>query len=195
MFIVFEGIDGVGKSTQVRLLKEYFASQGQAVTTSFEPTNGTYGKLLRASATRPEGRYSLEEEIGLFLQDRQEHLDTLIKPALERGEVVILDRYYYSNMAYQGARGMNPQTIKEQNEEFCLIPDLVILLTLPLEESLERIGLRDGEGDAFESRESLQKCQAIFDTLEGDFIHRVSGLGTPEAIHKRVRRLVTGLML
>ena len=195
MFIVFEGIDGVGKSTQVELLKNHFLEQGMKVTTSFEPTNGQYGSLLRKSATRPEGRYSLEEEIELFLKDRKEHIETLIKPALQRDEVVILDRYYYSNMAYQGARGMNPQEIKEQNEAFCLTPDLVLILTLPLEDALQRIGLRDGEGDAFESKQALAKCQEIFNTLEGDFMHFVSGLGSPAEIHEEVRRLVTGAML
>lgn len=194
MFIVFEGIDGTGKSTQVKLLQELLESRGLAVTTSFEPTNGTYGKMLRASATRPEGRYSLEEELELFLKDRAEHLTTLINPALERDEIVILDRYYYSTMAYQGARGMNPADIRARNEVFATKPDIVFVLTLPVDISLERIGIRDGEGDAFEKRENLERCAEIFMSLDDDNVHFIDAERPPALVHEDVRALTLGFM-
>jgi len=194
MFIVFEGIDGTGKSTQVKLLKETLENKGYTVKTSFEPTNGTYGKMLRESATRAEGRYSLEEELELFLKDRTEHLNELINPALEREEIVILDRYYYSTMAYQGARGMGPEEIRAKNEAFVTKPDLVFVLTLPVGISLERIGIRDGEGDAFEKRESLEKCAEIFLSLEDDNIHFIDAERAPELVHEEVRALTLGFM-
>lgn len=195
MFIVFEGIDGTGKSTQVKMLAETLRERGMKVVTSFEPTNGTYGSMVRNSATRPEGRYSLEEEFQLFLKDRKEHVETLIKPALDRGEVVILDRYYFSTMAYQGARGMDVGMIREKNEEFALQPDLVILLTVSVEESLKRIGVRDGEGNAFEQRESLEKCSEIFHSLEDPFVHFIASRDTPAETHEDVRRLVLGYLM
>jgi len=194
MFIVFEGIDGTGKSTQVKLLKEALEKNGDTVITSFEPTNGTYGSLLRSSATRPEGRYSLEEEFDLFLKDRHEHVEQLINPALERGDVVILDRYYYSTMAYQGARGLDPTVIRERNEEFATIPDLVFVLTLPVEASLQRIGVRDGEGDAFEARENLEKCADIFMSLDDQNVVFIDAQRPPEEVHEEVRRLTLGFM-
>ncbi len=194
MFIVFEGIDGTGKSTQLKMLSTALEELGHSVTTSFEPTNGTYGSLVRKSATRPEGRYPLSEEFDLLLKDRAEHVDTLINPTLQRGEIVILDRYYYSTMAYQGASGMDPEFILAENQKFAPEPDLVIVLTLPVEVSLQRIGVRDGEGDAFEKRESLEKCADIFLGLDGANIHFIDAERSPELVHEEVRRLTLGYM-
>lgn len=194
MFIVFEGIDGTGKSTQVKLLKAALERAGHVVTTSFEPTNGTYGAMLRSSATRPEGRYSLEEELQLFLKDRAEHVNDLINPSLERGEIVILDRYYHSTMAYQGARGMDPAVIRAQNEVFATKPDLVFVLSLPVEVSLQRIGVRDGEGDAFEKRENLEKCADIFMSLEDDNVLFIDAERAPELVHEEVFELTQGYL-
>ena len=102
MFIVFEGIDGTGKSTQVRLLAKALRELGQEVVTSKEPTDGPVGTRLRQSAEK--GRLSPQEELDLFHQDRRDHVQSLIAPALERGDTVIVDRYFFSTMAYQGAR-------------------------------------------------------------------------------------------
>lgn len=195
MFIVFEGIDGTGKSTQVKMLAQSLRDRGNSVQTSFEPTNGMYGTLVRNSATRPEGRYSLEEEFQLFLKDRREHVETLINPSLEKGEIVILDRYYFSTMAYQGARGLDVQMIREKNEEFATIPDLVLVLTVPIEVSLKRIGVRDGEGNAFEQRENLEKCAEVFNVLDDPYVHFIDATRTPEEIHEEVRRLVMGYLM
>ena len=121
---------------------------------SREPTDGPFGRRLRESATT--GRLSAEKELELFHQDRREHVETLIHPALRGGEIVILDRYYFSTMAYQGVRGFDPGEIRRINEEFAPRPDLLLLLDLSLDTALERIGVRDGRGNEFEQRESLQ---------------------------------------
>ena len=94
MFIVFEGIDGTGKSTQVQFLADMLRAKGNEVITSKEPTDGPHGTRLRNSADT--GRLSPQEELDLFHLDRREHIETLIKPTLARGAVVILDRYYFS---------------------------------------------------------------------------------------------------
>jgi dTMP kinase len=169
--IVLEGIDGTGKSTQARLLADSLRERGHRVVRSREPTDGAFGSRLRASATT--GRLSPEEELQLFLQDRREHVETLIEPALQGGEIVILDRYYFSTMAYQGARGFDPAEIRRINEEFAPRPDLLILLDLPIDTALDRIGTRDGEANAFETRASLQQCHAIFHALQDDVVHVV----------------------
>ena len=116
LFIVIEGIDGTGKSTQSKRLAEWFRSRGREVVLSREPTDGPWGKKLRESATT--GRLSAEEELECFLNDRREHVEMSIKPALAEGKVVILDRYYFSTMAYQGARGFDPVEIRRRNEAF-----------------------------------------------------------------------------
>src|SRR5690606_29927239 len=103
LFIVLEGIDGTGKSTQAVRLGEWFSRAGHEVLISREPTDGPWGRKLRESAAT--GRLSADEELECFLEDRRQHVRELIEPALREGKVVILDRYYFSTMAYQGARG------------------------------------------------------------------------------------------
>ncbi len=188
VLIVFEGIDGTGKSTQARLLADALRAEGRRVILSREPTNGAFGQRLRASAT--SGRLSPEEELQLFLQDRREHVETLIEPALQGGEIVILDRYYFSTMAYQGARGFDPAEIRRVNEEFAPQPDLLLLFDLPVETALGRIGVRDGKGNEFEQRESLSRCAEIFHSIRNEFVRLIDADQPVEDIHRAVREEV-----
>ena len=188
MFIVFEGIDGTGKSTQVNLLADALRAQGREVITSKEPTDGPHGKRLRDSAST--GRLLPEEELDLFHRDRKEHVASLIAPALARGAIVILDRYYFSTMAYQGLRGFDPAEIRKANEQFAPIPDHVFILEVPIETALERIGVRDGQANEFEQREALEGCHRIFSSLMDDFIHRINASPTPESIHQEILSLL-----
>ncbi|MDP0489453.1 MAG: dTMP kinase [Verrucomicrobiota bacterium JB023] len=189
--VVFEGIDGTGKSTQVRLLAERLEAEGRSVTLSREPTDGPFGQKLRQSMV--EGRLSRDEELRLFEDDRRHHVETLIKPTLARGGVVILDRYYFSTMAYQGARGFDPAEIRQRNESFAPVPDAVIILEIPVEAAMQRIGVRDGSGNTFEKKENLEACAAIFDALKDDFIHRIDASGTPAEVHAAVRQSLSAL--
>ena len=184
MFIVFEGIDGTGKSTQVDLLAEALRNKGCEVITSKEPTDGPAGTTLRQSAS--SGRLSPQEELDLFHIDRKEHVETLINPALARGATVILDRYYFSTMAYQGARGFDPAEIRKINEAFAPTPDYVFILELDLDTALSRIGIRDGEANEFEQREGLQKCHDVFAALDDPFIRRIDSGQTPESVHYEI---------
>jgi dTMP kinase len=118
--VVVEGIDGAGKSTVLRRLADHCAARGLTPVVSGEPTRGQWGMKLRESMTA--GRLSLDEELALFIQDRAEHVATLIRPAMARGEVVLLDRYYFSTAAYQGARGANPAWVLAENEKFAPEP-------------------------------------------------------------------------
>ena len=186
MFIVFEGIDGTGKSTQVKLLAEAFRAQGREVIVSKEPTDGPHGTRLRQSAET--GRLSAREELELFHLDRREHVEDLIKPALARGAVVILDRYYFSTMAYQGIRGFDPAEIRQINEEFAPLPDIVFVLELDLDTALSRIGVRDGQANEFEQRDALQKCHDVFASLKDDFVRRIDAGKTPPEVQKEIRR-------
>jgi len=171
MFIAIEGIDGTGKSTQAKRLAEYFRSQGREVTLSREPTDGVWGTMLRDSAST--GRLSPQEELDAFLKDRQEHVTETIKPALAAGHVVILDRYYFSTMAYQGARGFDPQKIRADNEAFAPVPDLLLILDLDLDTALTRIGTRGDTANEFEQRSNLERCRAIFLSLKDEPFVRI----------------------
>lgn len=170
MFIVLEGIDGTGKSTQSQMLADWLTKQGHDVIKSREPTDGPWGKKLRESATT--GRLSPDEEVDYFIKDRQEHVKEMIQPALDAGKVVILDRYYFSMMAYQGARGFDPSEIRRRNEEFAPKPDHLFILDLDVDTAITRIGGRGDTANEFEKRDSLQKCRDIFLSLKDEpFAH------------------------
>jgi dTMP kinase len=166
LFIVIEGIDGTGKSTQSKRLAEWFRSCGREVVLSREPTDGPWGKKLRESATT--GRLSAEEELECFLNDRREHVEMSIKPALAEGKIVILDRYYFSTMAYQGARGFDPAEIRRRNEAFAPQPDLLLILDLSVESAHSRIGARGDTANEFEHRDTLTRCREIFLSLRDE---------------------------
>jgi dTMP kinase len=183
--IVIEGIDGTGKSSHAKRLAAYFSALGREVVLSREPTDGPWGKRLRESAST--GRLSPEEELEYFLRDRREHVEQLIKPALAEGKVVILDRYYFSTMAYQGARGFDPQEIRRRNEEFAPIPDWLFILDAELDTALQRIGIRGDTANHFERRDALQRCREIFLSLRGEaFVRVISAEGSMDDIAHRI---------
>lgn len=188
LFIVFEGIDGAGKSTQCRLLLERLIAEGHTVHFDREPSDGIYGRQVRESATT--GRLSPEQELELFHKDRKQHVDELILPAKARGEVVILDRYYFSTMAYQGQRGFDPQSLREQNEAFAPQPDLLFILDLPVEVSIQRIGARGEERTEFEKRESLEFCRKIYLGLSNEpFTHIIDCTQDIESIQQEIAQI------
>lgn len=184
VLIVFEGVDGAGKSTQVRLLVEALRAEGLAVRVDREPTDGPHGRRLRESATA--GRLSAEAELDLFMADRRDHVRDFIQPGLEAGEVVVLDRYYYSNAAYQGARGLDPETILQRNREFAPAPDLVLWLDLPPGASAGRIRGRGTEINEFERGEHLERCRQIYAAIRDPAIRRVDASGGVDAVAAEV---------
>jgi len=173
LFIVFEGIDGSGKTTLAKLLTEKLASKGHNVHFTYEPTHGTWGEKLRESFTANR-RLDLKEELELFLKDRKDHVEQEIRPLLAKGSIIICDRYYYSTMAYQGARGMDTKIIEKANKAFAPEPDILFLLKIEPENALKRI--RQGRKESpnnFEKLDYLKKVDKIFDGLVGDHIVRV----------------------
>lgn len=187
--IVIEGIDGTGKSTQSRLLAEYLRSQDHEVIESHEPTDGPWGRKLRESATT--GRLSAGDELEYFLRDRKQHVEELILPTVQRDGIVILDRYYFSSMAYQGYRGIDPTEIRARNEEFAPRPDHLIILDLPVETALERIGTRDGCTNEFEKKEALQFCRDLFLGLADEpYAHVIDASLSIGDVQARIRKEV-----
>jgi len=185
MFIVIEGIDGTGKSTQAKRLADHLTSQGKTVILSREPTDGPWGTLLRNSAST--GRLSPEEELETFLKDRRQHVEEKIAPALAAGHTVILDRYYFSTMAYQGARGFDPQEIRRKNEAFAPIPDLLLILDLDVDTAIERIGVRGDTANEFEQRANLARCREIFLTLKDEPFARIIPTDSePDEVTRRI---------
>jgi dTMP kinase len=185
LLIVIEGIDGTGKSTQAKRLGDWFTAQGREVVLSREPTAGPWGKKLRESAAT--GRLSPADELEYFLKDRTQHVEELIAPALAAGKVVILDRYYFSTMAYQGSRGFDPAEIRRKNEVFAPVPDLLLIMDLDVDISLERIGARGDVANEFEKRENLQRCREIFLSLKDEpFAWVIDSSGSLDEVAERV---------
>jgi dTMP kinase len=140
-FLTFEGIDGCGKSTQAERLKRALTERLFAVTHTFEPGGTTLGRKLRTILVHDEINLSLFSEVLLFAADRRQDIDEIIKPALERGDIVIGERFADSSVAYQGVAG---KVGKERVERLMdivtsgLIPDLTLLLDIDPRISLAR---------------------------------------------------------
>lgn len=178
--IAVEGIDGSGKTTQARRLARYCEEKGLACVLSKEPTSGEYGQLIRTSANR--GRLPVEEEIEILLKDRREHVEQIIQPALDQEKVVILDRYYFSNAAYQGARGVEPETILARNEAFAPHPDLLLILDVSPQVGLQRIRQRGDEPNKFETLDSLERARAIFNQIDRPYKLALNGADSVDTI-------------
>ena len=186
---MFEGIDGTGKSTHIRLLKEFLEARAVSVHTGFEPTRGEWGMRVRNAALSGV-RLSVEEEIDCLLRDRREHVERAIRPALERGEWVLLDRYYLSMMAYQGATGADVARIRELNEAFAPVPDMAFWLDIPVELSMRRIAERGQGADAFEKRSFQEAVARIYAEMRLPFLRRIDATGTPEQTQAAIRAIV-----
>jgi dTMP kinase len=142
MFITFEGPEGGGKSTQARLLAERLRAAGYPVTLTREPGGTPAGRAMRAIWDDPAHSDLLPiTDLLLICADRAQHVGALIRPALERGDIVISDRYADSTRAYQGyGSGLDVKTLETllQIATGGLVPDLTILLDIPAAEGLER---------------------------------------------------------
>jgi dTMP kinase len=190
VFIVFEGIDGTGKTVQVRLLKEALERAGENPVVSREPTDGPWGRLIKESATT--GRLSPEQELDAFLRDRTEHVNTLVLPALEQGKIVILDRYFYSSIAYQGSRGANVEDVKALMESRFPIPDAVFILDIDPTLGVHRIAhSRRERPNHFEDLENLTRVRSIFQSITGKMVHHIDASMSIEAVHARIMELLT----
>lgn len=186
LLIAFEGIDGTGKSTQMALLADYLTARNFDVVTTREPTDGVYGRKIR-SLFASRDKLTPAEELRLFVEDRREHVQKVLLPALVADKVVLTDRYYFSTAAYQGVAGHDPAKIIADNEEFAPRPDLVLLLTLPAAESVYRIKSLRGESlNDFEKEDGLAKVARIFAGFEHDYITRIDASNPVEIVHEDI---------
>lgn len=150
LFITFEGGDGVGKSTHISLLADSLRAQGYEVVVSREPGGTALGAQIRELLLHG-GEVSPRAEALLYAADRAHHADTVIRPALERGAIVLCDRYLDSSIAYQGAaRALGKEEIRDLSlwATENLLPDVTFLLDLPVEIAQQRLV---GESDRIES--------------------------------------------
>ena len=189
MLINLEGIDGCGKSTQSQFLMDKFESDNEKIILLKEPTNGKYGqKLWEMLSGKIEA--TTEEILELFVLDRREHVNQKIQPALDEGKIVLMDRYYYSTMAYQAAAGIDVNRIRKDNE-FAPKPDIVLIFDLPADLAMKRVRSHS-VADVFEKEEYLERVRKAYLNLEGDSLVRIiDATRTPEKIFDEVWKLVS----
>jgi dTMP kinase len=197
ILIAFEGIDGAGKTTQVGLLSEFFRDTGEPFVSSKEPTDGPWGKKIRQSATN--GRLSPADELHALTEDRKEHVHNLICPALKEGKTVILDRYFYSTIAYQGTQpGQSAENIAKTMFDIAVEPDVVIVIDVPPEIGLYRI--RHTRGDtpnAFETEDHLATVREAFDRISNKYknVIKIDGLKDIEGVRREIiTKLIFGVL-
>jgi dTMP kinase len=186
MLIVFEGLDGAGKTTQARLLSEKLRQAGYDVVSRKEPTDGPLGQKIRQLAEEGRQRVASTTEMTWFIEERRQDVEQHIRPALARGQIVLLDRYYFSNMAYQGVLGIaDPEDIQRWNEVFAPQPDLLFLLEISPDEGLRRVQ-QDRKPDDFERLDYLQQVAALFNEMQFPYLQRIQATLAPEVIHTRI---------
>jgi len=194
VLIVFEGIDGSGKSTQAEILLKRLQEEDVDVVYFREPSKGKWGRKIKKKALHPDS-LTPEEELELFLKDRRENVEKNLKPALKKKRVVILDRYYYSTIAYQGAKGIDEKQIARMNEEFVVQPDLVFILDIDPQKGLERIENRKKKDRLFEREDYLAKVREIFRSFKGEKFVHIDALRSKEEISKEIEEIALRLFL
>ncbi len=195
LFITFEGADGCGKTTQIKLLDEYLRAKGYQTLLTREPGSKGLGEKLREILLNYDGEVSPVAESFLFLADRAQHIDCIIKPALKKGIIVLCDRHTDSTLAYQGyGRGLNLEEIRKLNKIATsgLTPDLTIVLDVDIETSQARVG---AEKDRMESAgiEFFQRVRNGFLEIakqEPERVKVINSADSIENIHKKVVELV-----
>ena len=198
LFITFEGCDGCGKTTQIELLNKYLSDKGYKTLLTREPGAKGLGEKLREILLNYDGDVSPTCESFLFLADRAQHVDCIIKPALEDGKIILCDRHTDSTVAYQGyGRGLNLDRIHQLNTIATsgLKPDLTIVLDVDVETSMKRVGK---EKDRMESAgiEFFKRVRQGFLEIAKNEPQRVKVINssdTIENIHKQIVELVKKL--
>ena len=194
ILIVFEGIDGSGKSTQAKILLERLQEEDFDAVYFREPSKGKWGRKIKKKALHPDS-LSPEEELDLFQKDRRENVEQNLKPALKKKKIVILDRYYYSNIAYQGAKGIDEKLIRRMNEEFAVEPDLVFIFDIDPKKGLERIENRKKKDKLFEREDYLVKVREIFRSFKGEKFVHIDALKSKEEISKEIQEIALPIFL
>jgi dTMP kinase len=199
-FITFDGLDGSGKSTQLRRLAQWLEPQGRRVTQTRQPGGTHVGDRIRALLLDSKTEnVAAETELGLMFADRAQSIAEIIRPALERGEIVLCDRYTDSTEAYQGGgRELGSEIVLKLHAAMCgnLWPELTILLLPDFDRSLERARRRNARGkgpdeNRFE-REDERFYRRVFDKYreiaarEPERVVVIEGDGGLDEVHERV---------
>ncbi|KHS48532.1 dTMP kinase [Novosphingobium subterraneum] len=203
-FIALEGGEGVGKSTQGRMLAEALRARGLEVVTTREPGGTAGAEAIRTMLLTTDGEgWGARAEALLFAAARADHVEKLIRPAIARGAWVICDRFVDSSRAYQGGGGGLSDTdvldLHRIGSEG-LLPDLTVLLTVRPEVSAQRLAMRDGgAGDRIESRGApyharVAEAFRAFAAQDPDRFAVIDAEGSPADVHSRIMARIAGFL-
>ncbi|MCP4219551.1 MAG: dTMP kinase [bacterium] len=190
LLIALEGIDGAGKTSIAKQLLKYLWDKEILTHLFREPSNSSYGNLIRKHASKGE-TIPLETELDLFLHDRHIDVEKNIKPALAENRAVIMDRYYLSNACYQGAKGLDMQEIIDRNRSFPE-PDVTFIIDVPVKTAMPRIHQR-GKADSFETPAFLEKVRENYLMQEGPGIVLIDGQNPPEVVLEKITDILAAM--
>ncbi len=191
-FIVIEGLDGSGKSSQVDLVIKYLQDMGKEVVVTREPTTESEsGRKVRQAL---KGEIVIADPLelqALYVQDRKEHLENKVIPALQAGKYVVSSRYAFSTFAYGHSDGLDVDLLVQMNDNF-LLPDLTIIVDVSPESCIERIESRGEEVELFEKLDKLQKVNEVYKKIPKMFeqVVVVDGERSIEAVSNDVKEIL-----
>jgi len=202
-FITLEGGDGAGKTTQAELLTEWLEANGRTVVRTREPGGTDLGLRIREIVLHERGHVSARAEALLYAADRAHHVETVVRPAIARGDVVLQDRYIDSSVAYQGvARGLGAEHIRSVSDWAAagLVPDRTVLLDLDVTEGRARVAA--ARGDTFDRLES--EAAAFHESVRSAFLGMaaaeperflvVDAAEPADVVQQRIRRALAPLV-
>jgi len=190
IFLVIEGLDGSGKTTQAALLAEKFYKTYNVLLTA-EPSRGKIGSFIRECCLYENERLPTEAEALLFAADRIEHMQTELNPALDEGRLVICDRYIYSSLAYQGSAGLSLDWIKAINAR-ALQPDICIFIDVPPEKVIERLQRKKSVMETLETQKKVREVYMKY--VEKGELVRIDGDKEKEQVAEDLYKTVSGLV-
>jgi len=190
-FICIEGLDGSGKTTHAHRLVQNLQKQGFDAIYTTEPSRGALGAFIRSYVLEGEKRVPRVVEAVLFAVDRVEHLETMVKPALNEGKIVISDRCVYSSLAYQGAAGLDLEWIEKINS-FALSPDLAIYIDVSPEVVVKRIRRKKSVMERLETQRKVQEVYIKF--VDKGKLVPIDGDKTKDEVEQDLLRLILNFL-
>jgi dTMP kinase len=190
IFIVIEGLDGSGKTTQANILTRKLEKTHKVLLTA-EPSLGKIGTFIREDCLYEDKRLPTEAEALLFAADRIEHMKNEVKPALDEGKLVICDRYIYSSLAYQGNLGLSLDWIKTINAR-SLQPDFSIFIDVAPEKVIERLHRKKSVMETLETQQRVREVYLKY--VENGELIRVNGENTKDVVAEELYAKVSTLL-
>jgi len=191
VFICVEGLDGCGKTTQTRLLVERLEKKGYDAIYTAEPSRGKIGSFIKKYCLHGETRVSSIVEALLFAADRFEHVEKEVIPALNKGKLVVSDRYVYSSLAYQGAAGLDLKWIEKINEH-AMRPDLAVFIDVEPETVIQRLKPKKSVMENLETQRKVRDVYVKF--VEKGELVKIDGNKSKQEVANDILTVVLGFL-